>query len=220
MSDCSRRVVIWGASGHAMVVADVLRLQAQYELMGFVDELNPGRKGEEFAGARILGGREELGRLIEQGLRHVILAFGHCAGRLRTAEVVRAMGLELISAVHPSAVVAGGSRIGQGTVVCAGAVIAPGCEIGEVAIINTCASVDHECVLGDGVHVCPGTHLAGVVRVGRSSWLGIGSTVSNGITIGDRVMVGAGSVVVRDIPSDTLAYGVPARPVRQIQGDF
>ena len=77
------------------------------------------------------------------------------------------------------------------------------------------SSVDHECVIGDGVHIAPGAHLAAGVTVERGSWVGIGSVVKGGVHIGSDVMIGAGSVVLHDISDGALAYGVPARVVRQ-----
>ena len=77
------------------------------------------------------------------------------------------------------------------------------------------SSVDHECVIGDGVHIAPGAHLAAGVTVERGSWVGIGSVVRGGVHIGSDVMIGAGSVVLHDIPDGALAYGVSARVVRQ-----
>ena len=63
-------------------------------------------------------------------------------------------------------------------------------------IINTSASVDHECMIEDGVHICPGAHLAGKVSVGRGSWVGIGSSVVERVKIGTGAMIGAGAAVV------------------------
>ncbi len=61
---------------------------------------------------------------------------------------------------------------------------------------------------------CRGATLGGRVVVGRETWIGIGACVREGIRIGARVMVGAGAVVLRDIPDETVAYGVPARAIR------
>ncbi|MGH7634357.1 MAG: acetyltransferase, partial [Gemmatimonadaceae bacterium] len=82
-------------------------------------------------------------------------------------------------------------------------------------IVNTAASVDHDCDLADGVHVACGAHLAGHVRVGRGAWIGIGAVVRERVTIGAGAMIGAGAVVVSDVPPGVLAFGVPARVIRE-----
>jgi acetyltransferase-like isoleucine patch superfamily enzyme len=74
--------------------------------------------------------------------------------------------------------------------------------------------VDHDAVLGDGVHVCPGARVAGEVTVGDATWLGIGSSVIQRVRVGADVTVGAGAAVVRDLPDGVTAVGVPARARR------
>lgn len=143
-------MVVWGAGGHARVVADILRELGRYRIVGFLDDLNPDRWGEEFCGASIVGGREALDRLRAAGVEHLVLGVGDCAARLALAAVASAKGFRMPSAVHPRAVVAGDVAIGTGSVVVAGAVLNPGVELGEQVIVNTCASVDHECVIEDG----------------------------------------------------------------------
>jgi len=211
----SRKVAIWGASGHAMVIADAVRLAGEYRIAGFLDDLHPDRRGAAFCDARILGGREQLSRLRDRGVEHIIVAVGDCRTRLRLAAVARQQGLTLARAVHPKATVAADVTLGPGSVVMAGAVINSGSRIGENVIVNTSASVDHECVLEDGVHVCPGVHLGGNVHVGRATQLGIGSSAINGIRIGAGTLIGAGAVVVDNVPDEVLAYGVPARVVKR-----
>ena len=212
-----RKLVIWGASGHASVVADIVRLQGDYELVGFLDDFAPDRRGTEFSGVQVLGGSEQLDELKSKGVKHLIMGFGDCAARLIVSAKVREKGFLLATAVHPRAVVAGSVEISPGTVIAAGAIVNPGAKIGENVIINTGASVDHDCFIDDGAHLSPGTHLAGSVTIGRSTWLGIGAIVIGGLRIGANSIIGAGSVVVNDIPANVVAYGVPAKVMRRIK---
>ena len=95
-------------------------------------------------------------------------------------------------------------------------VINPRARIGENVIVNTAASIDHDCVIEDGAHLCPGTHLAGGVNIGRGAWIGIGAVVSDHLQIGANSIIGAGAVVTHDIPNNVVAYGVPAKVIRKI----
>ena len=205
-----KKIVIWGASGHAKVVADILRLNGEYQIEGFLDNVNKGLKGTKFYGAKILGGEELLQELLEHDVSNIIMGFGNCERRLLLTLKVRKMGFNLISAVHPNSVISSDVIIKSGTVIAAGAVINPCSIIGENVIINTSASVDHDCQIGDGVHICPGVHLAGKVHIGRASWIGIGSCVRDNISIGEYSKIGAGSVVVKNIPAGVIAFGNPA----------
>lgn len=214
-----QKLVIWGASGHALVIADIIRLQGEYELVGFLNDLNPERQGTEFCGLPIFGGREQLAHLQRLGVQLLILGFGNCRLRLELSALVKAKGFQLATAIHPRAVVAAGVPIGPGTVIVAGAVVNPGAKIGENVIINTCASVGHECIVEDGAHIAPGVRLGGKARVGQATWVGIGATVKECVNIGKYSVIGAGAVVLKDIPDGVVAYGVPARIIREVTPD-
>ena len=211
------KIFIWGASGHSLVVADILRLRAEFEIIGLLDDINPERKGTCFGGLPILGGAEQLGGLKREGATHLTFGFGDCAGRLRLAGVAEAAGFEFAEAIHPRAVVAGDVEVGRGTLIAAGAVVNPAVRIGRNAIINTSATVDHECALGEAVHIAPGSHLASRVTVGDGAWIGLGAVVGSGLTIGANSIVGAGAVITKDVPPGVVVYGVPGRIVRTVE---
>jgi len=204
------KVVVWGASGHALVVADIVRLCGEYEIVGFLDDGNQARHGADFCGAPVLGGREQLDGLRDVGVDHVIVGCGDNRARLALAAIARAQGFRFATAVHPRATIAADVHVGAGSVVAAGAVINPEARIGEHVIINTCASVDHECMVQDGTHVGPGVRLGGGVTVERGAWLGIGAVVKDHVVIGAHAVIGAGAAVIADIPAHAVAYGVPA----------
>jgi len=213
------RAVIWGAGGQAMVVADIVRLRGDYELVGFLDDVDAARAGTAFHDSRVLGGREQLERLMAEGVRAIALGFGNSPARLAARDFVRAMGYELVTAVHPAAVVGSQVRIGAGTVIKAGAMIDPGVTIGECAIVGSCVCIGHGCVLGDGVRIAAGASLPGNIAIGRASLVGAGAVLRDRVRIGAHSLVGAGSVVVRDIPDGVVAWGNPAEVRRAITPD-
>jgi UDP-N-acetylbacillosamine N-acetyltransferase len=215
--DGDKRLVIWGASGHALVVADIIRLVKQFNIVGFIDDTGAERHNTEFGGAHILGGREQLDELARTGVTNLICAIGDCRSRLELAAMAEAKGFSLAQAIHPRSVVASDVRVGRGTVIAAGAVVNSGSSIGENVIINTSAGVDHECDIAEGAHIGPGANLGGRVSIGRGTWIGIGAVIRDRVNVGSRAVVGAGAVVVADLPDDVLAYGVPARVIRKIQ---
>ena len=215
-----QNLVIWGASGHALVVADIVRLQGEYEIVGFLDDINLESHGTPFCDARILGGGEQLDNAKRMGVKYLIFAFGDCDARLRLSALVREKGFSLATAIHPNATIADDVVVGSGTVIEAGAVIKPGTRIGENVIINSCTSVGHECIVEDGSHICPGVCLGGEVKVGRAAWVGIGATVKELVTIGKHSLIGAGAVVLGDIPDGVVACGVPAKVVRKVDAKW
>jgi UDP-N-acetylbacillosamine N-acetyltransferase len=206
-----RRAVVRGASGHAAVVADAARLANVYDVVGLLDDLKPERRGELYAGLPVLGGAEELPGLLRQGVDVVLLGVGNCAARLQLASESETLGFSLGTVIHPSSVLASDVNVGSGTFIGAGAIVNAGAIVGKAVIVNTRAVVEHHCQIDDGAHIAPGALLAGAVRVGRATWIGIGATVIEQVRIGAEVMIGAGAVVLEDMRDGVVAYGVPAR---------
>jgi sugar O-acyltransferase (sialic acid O-acetyltransferase NeuD family) len=121
---------------------------------------------------------------------------------------------ELISIIHPASSVAKTATIGDGTLILAGAIVNPGCTIGANCIVNTKASLDHDSEMKPYSSILPGVTTGGNVVIGAFSCICVGTAISHRVTVGEHVFVGAGSVVLDDIPSYVLAYGTPAKVVR------
>jgi acetyltransferase EpsM len=214
-----KQAILWGASGHALVVADIVRSSGKFQLIGLLDDIHEESWGTTIKGLPVLGGADRLPELRAQGVKHLIVAIGDCQTRLRLAEIARKQDFELATAIHPSAIITQDVLIGPGTVVAPGAIVNAASRIGANVIVNTGAIIEHESTIEDGVHICPGVRLAGNVSVGRGTWIGIGSVVIEKIRIGAGSYLGAGSIVVTDIPDGVVAYGVPARIIREVPRD-
>lgn len=199
------------------MVADAVERAGLYELAGWLDDVSPKRAGEIFEGRPVLGGSECLRQMELRGVEWLMVAVGQCATRMRLAAIALQHGLKLATVLHPAASVARTAVLKPGTFVAAGAVVAPGAQLGFNVIVNHGSTVDHDSELADGVHVCPGAHLAGNVRIGARAWIGIGTSIVERVSVGADTMVGAGSVVVRDLPAGVVAYGCPARIVQSRQ---
>jgi sugar O-acyltransferase (sialic acid O-acetyltransferase NeuD family) len=221
MGNAPHKIVVVGSSGHARVALDVIRCQGSYEVAGLIDSFKPA--GEAACGSTILGAVEDIPELREKlGLQGYLIAVGDNAIRARITVAIEALvpGFLGVVAVHPAATVASDVQIGQGTLVMAGAVLNPGCVIGKGCIVNTRASLDHDGVLKDFVSLAPGVCAGGNVSVGTLSAVGLGAMIIHGRTVGANTVIGAGAVVVRDLPADAVAYGNPCRVIRsRAEGD-
>lgn len=196
-------VYLYGASGHAKVVMDIAQ-KAYYNVPCLIDD-NPNVN--ELAGLPVVHSAE--------GLSPIIVTIGDCQIRKRIVEKLGER--EYLTVIHPSAIKADSVKLGYGTVVMAGAILNPYASVGNHCIVNTGASIDHDCIIHDFVHIAPHSTLCGEVEIGEGTWVGAGTTIKQGIHIGKNCFIGAGAVVVKDIPDDSLCYGNPARVVRKHQ---
>lgn len=195
-----QKIFLYGASGHAKVVIDILDSIGEKPMCLFddnhnVSELN-GYKVQPFDS---ISSEDAL-----------IITIGNNKIRKKIAE---RFNTDYKSAVHYDSVISKTSSIGKGTVIMAGVVVNAGAEIGAHCIINTNASVDHDCLLEDYVHLSPNVALCGNVTIGEGTHVGAGSVIIPGITIGKWCTIGAGSVVVKNIPDYCKAYGNPCRVI-------
>jgi sugar O-acyltransferase (sialic acid O-acetyltransferase NeuD family) len=140
----------------------------------------------------------------------LIVAIGNNNARLKISMEYESKGMKLAKIIHPKAVVSESAVIGGGTVVFANVVINPSANIGKACIINTGAIIEHDCILENGVHISPNAAMGGTVFIGEKTWVCVGSSIANNIKIGNNSIIGAGSVIIKDVPNKVLAAGVPA----------
>lgn len=192
---------LYGASGHAKVIIDILRANNETIEALFDDD-------------------ESVTHLLDypvlrpsQARGPLIVSIGNNGIR---AKLVSSLAVSFGKAVHPSAIVSDYASVDEGSVVMQGSIIQSCARIGRHCIINTGASVDHECVIEDFVHISPHSTLCGNVSVGEGTWIGAGSVVLPGVRIGKWSMIGAGSVVTKDIPDHVLAVGNRCKIIKNI----
>lgn len=209
------QILIVGASGHAKVIIDIIEKEGKYDIAGLID----GNKkvGDELLGYKILGNESHIPELIKTGLEFsVIIAIGDNWTRHLVKEKIKETtpNVKFASAIHPSAQLAKGVKIGKGAVIMAGAVINSDTEIGDFTIVNTNASIDHDGHMLPFSSLAPGVTVGGNVTIGSFSAVSIGAVVKHKILIGDHSVIGAGSVLLSDCENNSIMYGVPAKKIR------
>jgi sugar O-acyltransferase (sialic acid O-acetyltransferase NeuD family) len=208
-------ILIFGSSGHAADVIDLLQKQGAYRIVGLLDSFEaPGTRVGDF---EVLGGENDLPELLRQNeVAGIVIAVGDNWGRAQVARKIESIvpGLAFPAIVHPSADVGRGVRLSRGTLVMAGATIGPETQVREFCLVHAASFVGHHGRLAEFSSVAPRAALGGNVTVGAYSAVGIGACVVEKVTIGSHTVVGAGSVVVKDLPDNVVAYGNPARIVR------
>ncbi|TCK93133.1 sugar O-acyltransferase (sialic acid O-acetyltransferase NeuD family) [Natranaerovirga hydrolytica] len=202
------KLIIIGASGHGKVVADIAIKMNKWQSIAFLDD---DESIKTSMGLEVIGKTADAFTYKDEA--DFFVAIGNNATREKVQEKFMDEGISVVKLIHPSATIGTDVEIGIGTTVMAGVAINSSTRIGKGCIINTSSSLDHDNVIEDYVHISPGANLAGMVKVGKGSWVGIGSVISNNVNIYSRCKVGAGAVVVKDITEPGTYVGVPVRKI-------
>jgi len=198
-------MILFGASGHGKVILDILRRRGVEPEAFWDDQPSVDR----LMGVEVMRSPENA------QCEQMIVSVGN--NRIRALLVERFKNQRFGIAIHPSALIGEDVEIGAGSVVMAGVKINSGARIGAHCILNTGCSIDHDCQLGDFVHISPQATLTGGVRVGKGTQIGAAAVAIPGISIGQWCIVGAGSVLIRDLDDFLKAVGSPARPIARTE---
>jgi sugar O-acyltransferase (sialic acid O-acetyltransferase NeuD family) len=196
-------VYIFGASGHGLVIHDILKRNG-INVDRYVDDHPRDRTHN---GLEVIHSRDFDPKPGDQ----MAIGIGINKNRKRVTHI---WPVAYLSARHPSSTVAQDVNLEAGSVVMAGAVVNPAAIIGAHTILNTGTVIDHECHIADFAHIAPNATLCGNVRVGEGAYVGAGAVVIQGVKLGRWCTVGAGSVVLEDVPDGAVVVGNPARIIR------
>ncbi len=199
------KLVIFGAGGHAKVIADIA-MKNGYEIAGFLDDND--------AISEVMGFKR-LGKIsdCEKFKENCVFAIGIGNNAVRKKIFESYPDLEYPTLVHPSACVGIETKIGKGTVVMPMVVVNACAQVGDFCVLNSSSVVEHDCVVGDFTLIAPNATLCGCVKVGNEVWMGAGSAVNPVVKICDNVTVGSGGVVTKDITEPGTYIGVPIKKI-------
>ncbi|HGH6842956.1 TPA: NeuD/PglB/VioB family sugar acetyltransferase [Neisseria meningitidis] len=203
------KLAVIGAGGHGKVVAELAAALGTYGEIVFLDDRAQG----SINGFPVIGTTLLLENSLSPEQFDIAVAVGNNRIRRQIAEKAAALGFALPVLIHPDAYVSPSATVGQGSVVMAKAAVQAGSVLKDGVIVNTAATVDHDCLLDAFVHISPGAHLSGNTHIGEESWIGTGACSRQQIRIGSRATIGAGAVIVCDIPDGMTVAGNPAKPL-------
>jgi len=200
-------LIIIGANikGHAAEVLETASEIGQFQVLGFIDN-SPHLQGTNVDGIPILGTTDDL-ELLDLPCSNFHIAIGDNIARQTVYQRLKACNSQLISLVHPTAIVNPGATVDEGNYIGPMAIITRGVRVGAVSIIDSGSIVQPDTRIGVSVFLSAGVTVANRVRIDNTSFIGLGVTILPDIQIGSGVMVGAGATVVKNVPSGTTMRG-------------
>ncbi len=209
-----KKLLILGAGGHAKVVKETAIETGQFNSFYYLDDNLDLKKNN----LNVVGKLKDLFQdKIRKNYSSAFIAIGNSNKRESLFNNLTKAGYNLPLLIHPTSWVSKSAKISNGSLVLANSTIQANVNIGSSVIINNNCSIDHDSIIKDASHICPGVNLAGNVQIGKRVWVGIGSSVIQNIKIGDDVYIGGGSLVTKSIPDSTKAYGVPAKTISRLE---
>lgn len=209
-------ILIFGAGAVCRYTMDIILAEDRYKICGIIDsELEIG---QDYFGYRILGQMSDLPSILDaHNLHKGIIAISDNFTRYKVAKEIGdvAGNFEFISAVHPNTVIGGNVKISDGCLIMSHAVINNGAELGQHCFMGTSSSLDHDSFLGNYSSLGPKTTVGGNVKIGECTAISLGVNIINEIAIGNHSVVGAGSLVLKNLGDNIVAYGSPAKEVKK-----
>jgi len=211
-----KNIVLIGGGNQAHYTIDIIHKEDKYNIVGIIDSIH--NVGSDRFGYKILGRQEDIKNIIkEYNIYGGIISIGDNWVRHSVSEYIKNLIplFKFVNAIHPSVIIGENVEIGEGVVMMAGCIINPKSKIGNFTFFATGAQVDHDCNICDYASISAGSVTGGYVTLGKYSAITLGVTVIDRLNIGENTVVGAGSLVLKNLPNDVLAYGNPCKIIRK-----
>lgn len=209
------KVVLVGSGQHARVVLYNMREQGKYEVACFLDS-DSSKAGTIYEGYEVAGTYDDLKAIEDRyHTNKFFIAFGTMKYRKKVFDHFVSQGWEAVNIFHPDAVISPDAKIGKGVLIECGCLITPNPTIGDNVVVNTGSQVNHDNIVEDNVYIASGVVLSGGVTIRENTLLDDGVIVTLGRSVGKNCIIGAGAVVTKNIPDGVIAYGAPAKVIRE-----
>jgi sugar O-acyltransferase (sialic acid O-acetyltransferase NeuD family) len=208
-------ILLFGGGLHANYCIDIIKKEGKYNIIGIADSNKD--IGTEFYGYKVIGRQEQLKKLIEEyKIDAGIITIGDNWSRKLVYDCVKNIvpDFKFANAIHPSTIIGMNVELGVGIVIMAGCIINPNAIVGDFCFFATGAQLEHDCKIGDFASISAGSITGGKVNIGKYSAIALGVTIMDRLNIGENTVVGSGSLVIKDLPDNVLAYGHPAKIIR------
>lgn len=216
-----KNIVLIGGGNQAHYTIDIIEKEGKYNIIGIIDSIH--EIDSDRFGYKILGRQENISQLIKKyNIEGGVISIGDNWGRYHVYNQILELAptFKFVNAIHPSVVIGNNVKLGVGIVAMAGCIFNPKSQIGDFTFFATGAQIEHDCQIGDFASISAGSVTGGYVKLGKFSAITLGVTVVDRLEIGENTIVGSGSLVTKSLPDNVLAYGSPAKVMRnRVKGE-
>lgn len=212
----NNNIVLFGGGNHLQYSLDIIEREGKYKVVGIIDSIQP--IGAVLYGYKVIGRQEQLTELInEYNIFAGVITVGDNWIRKAIYDqvIAKVSDFEFVNAIHPSVIIGNNVQLGKGVIAMAGCIFNPGAVVGDFTFFATGAQIEHDCKISDYASISAGTVLGGHVKIGKYSAITLNVTIVDRLSIGENTVVGAASLVTKSLPDNVLAYGVPAKIIRE-----
>lgn len=211
-----KNIVIIGAGGFGREVQWLIeRINIKinrYKILGYIDD--NVEIGKNINGYEVIGNTDLL-KYTNKELS-VVCAIGNADVRMNIINKIKEnKNLEFPNLIDPSVCISQFVNFGEGNIICAQSILTVNINIKDFCIINLDCTIGHDVVLESYTTVYPSVNVSGNVIVGKNSEIGTGTQIIQNCNIGEKTIIGAGAVVVNDIPENSVAVGTPCKVIKK-----
>lgn len=213
------KIILVGGGGHCKACIDIIELADVYQIEGIVDF--PEKLHQRILGYEIIASDNDLPRLTKE-YETFLITVGQIKNnktRIRLFEVLKKLGAKLPVIVSPLAYISRHAEVAEGTIVMHHALVNAGAKIGKNCIINTGALVEHDAVIEAHCHIATYAVINGGVRIGTGSFFGSCAVACEYINIGRHCVIGAETIMTKDVQDHSTVVGIPARPMKSLKNE-
>ena len=208
-----KKAVIIGCGDMGIQTYNILKHDESVEVIGFLDD---NTDKSEFLNFPILGNVDDASFIIKKySISHGIVTIGDNNIRSEKTDILRSLDIEILTAIHPQSLIDNVTKIGAGTIVEMGAFLHPETIIGNGCFICSGSIIAHNSLIEDYALIAGGVVFGSRVKIGSHTLVGVGANISPYVSIGRNVIVGTGAAVVKSLPDNVIAAGVPAKILRK-----
>lgn len=202
-------LIIGAGSVGKFIAYNINQFQSEYTVIGFLDD-DPTKQKTKIAGYNVLGTIDDL---INYRGKKIAIVFGISFPQMKMKIVEKYLTFEFDfpNLVSKFSWISEGVQLGKGSIIYPGVSINYNTQVGNFVVINMNCAIGHDAEIGDFVAMAPGVNLGGFTCIGENTEMGIGSATKQFIKIGKNCVIGGQAIVIKDVGSNVIVKGVPAR---------